>query len=140
MIRREVIGVPECPLIYRWTLLGEPTWRGKWPFKVMLHYFLPTSRDRDPHDHPRPFLTIALRGYYDDISPTGRIDRVKAPTLRYRRAEHTHMTISGPKGCWTLVVMGPKQRAWGFLRDGRWWPFKAYEEKFGHGFRCEDDA
>lgn len=139
MIKREVIGVPECPLMHRWTLLGEPTWPGKWPLKVMVHHFLPTQRDRDPHDHPRSFVTLVLLGGYDDIQPTGTVDRVRAPAVRFRPAEHAHITVAGKRGAWTLVVMGPKRRAWGFFRNGRWWPCKRYEDEFGLDFRCEAD-
>lgn len=135
MIRREVIGVPECPLMYRWTLLDC----GKRIGKVMLHYFLPTQRDRDHHDHPRSFVTLVLRGGYDDIQPNGHVDRVRAPTIRFRQATHAHITVAGPRGAWTLVVMGPLRRDWGFIRDGRWWPWRRYEERYGLNFRCEAD-
>lgn len=164
----EVIGQPDCPILYRWTLLSCRFG------KVMLHRFLPTSRDRDPHDHPASFLTVVLRGGYADISPCAAcspvapgwmlgeesddwrharpmtpcgecgasgmlVDDVRAPAIRYRPAEHRHTTIAGPKGAWTLVLMGPKVRAWGFFRDGRWLPWRRYEAEYGHGFRCPDD-
>lgn len=165
----EVIGQPECPILLRRTLVANRFG------KILLHYFLPTSRDRDPHDHPASFVTIVLRGGYDDIQPcsfcsaeapgwvlgeesndwrharpmapceecgaTGRgaVDEVRAPAIRFRSAEHTHTTIAGPEGAWTLVLMGPKRKPWGFLRDGRWWLWRQYEERFGHGFRCPDD-
>jgi hypothetical protein len=128
----EVIGQPECPLLLRRTLLSTRCG------KVLLHEFLPTARDRDPHDHPSSFLTLVLRGGYDDVRPDGTIDRLHAPAIRFRRAEHTHTTISHHTGATTLVVMGPKRRAWGFLRAGRWLPWRTYEEEFGHGFRCDD--
>lgn len=128
---REVIGVPECPILHRWTLLKVAG------CKLLLHHFLPESRDRDPHDHPCSFVTLVLRGGYVDISSAGR-DRLRAGSVRRRRAEHRHVTIAGPRGAWTLVVMGPKRRPWGFWREGRWWPWRRYEQWFGHGFRCED--
>ncbi len=40
-------------------------------------------------------------------------------------------------GCWTLVLMGPVRRRWGFWRDGRWWFWRDYERVFGFGMRCE---
>jgi hypothetical protein len=61
---------------------------------------------------------------------------MKAGKLRYRRAEHTHITQSGPKGAWTVVLMTPIERKWGFWRDGGFWPWKDYEAKFGFAHRC----
>jgi hypothetical protein len=163
--RREVIGPPDCPIILRWTLLGEPTWPGRWPFKVMVHRFPPNADDRDAHDHPRPFVTLVLRGGYDDDVPcptcrgTARRDatsdplvevpcecgdglvpgdRVRAPALRRRRAEYAHRTRVLPSGAWTVVVMGPVRRPWGFWRAGGWWPFRDYEREFGFAMRCDD--
>lgn len=130
--KKEIIGVLECPLMFRWTVFDF----GK--IKGMLHYFLPTQRDRDFHDHPRSFVTFILRGGYDDIQLDGTIDCVRAPTVRQRHAEHAHITVAGAKGCWTFVIMGPKVREWGFFRLGRWWPWKKYEDEFGMSFRCEE--
>lgn len=130
-MRVEVIGQPECPILHRRTLVS--TRLGK----ILWHYFLPTSRDRDPHDHPASFLTIVLWGGYDDVSPDGTVDRLRAGSIRRRQAEHTHTTYAGPRGARTLVLMGPKRKDWGFLREGRYWPWRVYERRFGHGFRCE---
>lgn len=83
-------GRSSCTALHTHTTLVGP-----------LHKFQPGAADRDPHDHPRPFLTL--------------------------------------QGCTTLVLMGPLVRAWGFVRDGRWYPWRVYDEKFGHGsFRCPE--
>lgn len=164
----EFIGPPECPIMRRWTIYGED---GLLPFvrlakryprifdrKLMVHYFEPNVEDRDPHDHPRGFWTVVLRGRYLDLIPCptcavpyngdppqycgecrdGLVvgDVMKAGTIRYRPAKHTHITQSGPEGAWTLVLMGPLERAWGFLRYSKWWPFKEYEAEFGFAMRC----
>lgn len=60
-------------------------------------------------------------------------------TLRYRKPEHTHITQTGPQGAWTIVVMGPQARAWGFWRAGEWWAWRKYEERFGFAMRCPSD-
>lgn len=176
MIRRllcpEVIGPPDCPILHRWTLGGDRLMR-RAPIKVLLHHFLPDADDRDVHDHPRPFVTVVLRGGYDDLMPcpvcdgrstwkkpkvgpgwaghfeggwceacnrTGVVLRewMRAGTVRYRPAEHAHRTKVHSDGCWTLVVMGPIRRPWGFWREGKWWAYKDYERTFGLSFRCED--
>jgi hypothetical protein len=163
----EVIGVPECPLLYRWTLLKV----GKMPYpnaksrssdmgtahsvcKVMVHHFLPESRDRHTHDHPWSFITVVLHGEYIDESLCGTcrgtdrscpncegsghvVELMTAGRIRYRNAHHAHKTFTGEGGCWTLVIAGPITRAWGFFLDGKWLPWRTYEEKVGHGMRCE---
>lgn len=143
----EVIGPAECPIMYRRTLVST-----RW-FKLLVHRFVANAGDEAPHDHPRSFLTVVVRGGYDDIQPcprcregfdfeclhpdhAGIVDEVRAPTLRYRRAEHAHVTKAGPKGATTVVVMGPLRREWGFFRDGRWYPWRTFERLFGLNWRC----
>jgi hypothetical protein len=92
----EVIGPEECPILLRRTLLST-----RW-FKVLLHEFLPNASDRDPHDHPRAFLTLAYQGWYDDIQlcPHCKGD-----------GEEPHMDndVSGPPACYVCHggVEGP---------------------------------
>lgn len=129
----EIIGPTACPILARKTLVEAKR------FKVLWHVFLPDASDHDCHDHPRPFITIALRGGYDDVQPDGTVDRVRAPAVRYRPASHAHITRVGPLGCTTLCLMGPVRREWGFWREGRWWEWRSYERMFGLNFRCERD-
>jgi hypothetical protein len=156
MIKREIIGNPDCPLMYRWTLLERK--QGRFGFKVMVHHFLPGLTDPDVHDHPRPFATLVLWGSYrdrvrcatcKDDGPAAKLwcpcggtrmvwgDTMKAGTFRRRSANYAHSTVAGPKGAWTLCIMGPLRRPWGFWRDGQWWGFKTYERVFGFDRRCD---
>lgn len=157
--KREVIGPPNCPLMNRWTLF----WRGSHRPKLLLHHFLPNRQDMDAHDHPRGFITIVLAGGYDDLvacpwhhSPQGACepayewaegcggtgfivgDRLRAGSIRRRHAEYTHMTRTDHRGAWTLCLMFPVSRAWGFWRNGTWFPFRLYEARFGMAMRCDD--
>lgn len=159
-IKREVIGAPACPVMHRWTLARV---RGR---KLIVHHFLPDSEDMSVHDHPSPFWTLVLRGGYDDIGlcpackGRGHIEaayrewgcpiagcvggeiageRMRAGMLRHRAALHSHRTRTLPTGAWTLVLMGRKQRAWGFWNRGRWWPWADHEKAFGMGMRCPED-
>jgi hypothetical protein len=132
----EVIGPPDCPILHRWTLasvLGR---------KLLLHHFQPNADDRAEHDHPSPFWTLVLRGYYDDIAhvANGSVrERMAAGMLRRRAAEHRHVTKVGPDGCWTLVFMGKKTRPWGFWEGNRWYFWRDHEQRFGFGMRCAED-
>jgi len=146
VVGREAIGQPECPLMLRWTLWAPRRGEEPW-FKVLVHYFPPNVSDRDPHDHPRSFFTFILRGRYFNTEwedyggeftvPT--IEMIDAGRIVYRPADHTHIVETGDAGCWTLVVMGPLKRPWGFvhLEDMSWWPWKRYVEEFGGVIRCD---
>lgn len=131
---REEIGAPDCPFLYRW-MLADVGWA-----KAMVHYFLPDTVDVDPHDHPRAFVLLVLAGGYTDVTETGRVDVLRPGSVRYRPATHAHVTYVGSRGCWTVVLMGPKRREWGFWRAGRWWQWRDYEREFGMAMRCERDA
>jgi hypothetical protein len=127
----EQIGPDECPLMFRWTLSSGRAG------KLLLHLFPANVEDLHYHDHPRPFVTLVLVGRYTDLTPDGT-DELRQGMLRFRRAGHMHKTATGRMGALTLVVMGPQTREWGFLRDGRWWPFREYLDRFGgNAVRCQ---
>lgn len=68
-----VIGPPDCPILYRWSIVGGgdrsraliPARR----FSVKLHRFPGDADDRDVHDHPWAFWTLVLWGGYNDMAP-----------------------------------------------------------------------
>jgi hypothetical protein len=140
----EVIGQDECPLMLRWTIV-------KLPFgKLMIHHFPPNVTDRDPHDHPSPFISLILKGGYFNIEwikvdlpgqeHMAEVEWLGRGRLVLRRAKHMHITETSDQGAWTLVLMGPKtRREWGFLRlaDDKWWEWKAYVERWGGVVRCD---
>lgn len=140
----EYIGQEECPLMRRWTLFKFPFGLGK----LMVHHFPPNVTDRDPHDHPSPFVTLILKGGYFNIESVkidlpeqeymDEIEWLGRGALRYRSADHMHITETNDLGTWTLVLMGPKTRpVWGFLKDGEWMEWIPYVEKFGGVVRCD---
>lgn len=57
IIKKDASG---APVVYlrRWYL-----WRCK-AFSVRIHHIMLPDLDRDPHDHPWPFLSIILKGGY----------------------------------------------------------------------------
>jgi hypothetical protein len=132
-IPREDIGNPNCLLMHRWTLLNTRL------LKLYVHHFLPRAHDIDHHDHPRGFATFCWWGSYADVTLDGTTDVLRPGSFRLRPAHHAHITVVGPFGCWTTVAMGPKRRPWGFWRDGKWWPWKEYELRFGMAMRCDTD-
>lgn len=145
--KREVIGPDECPIMYRWTILS--TRFGK----LLVHRFLPNADDRAVHDHPRSFVTFILSGGYVDLQPCpfcarhcvhcdadGLVvgDRLRRGAIRFRRATHQHRTRVAPNGCWSLVIMGPLVRQWGFWHEGKFWLWQEFERRFGYGMRCPE--
>jgi hypothetical protein len=149
----ETIGQEECPMMLRWSIWLPGPKKTPW-FKVLIHYFPPNVSDRDPHDHPRSFLTLILRGGYlntewvkfDPPLDLGNgesqewvpeMEWVGAGAIRFRRADHTHIVETTESGAWTLVIMGPERRPWGFLRGNNWLPWKKYVDQFGGVVRCD---
>jgi hypothetical protein len=127
-------GNGACPVyLERWTI-GQLFGCGAY-----LHHFLGDDWALDPHDHPRRFISIGLRGwYYEDVfTGNGEIystHRFQAPWIRSFPAEHLHRVRAVECGnVWTLVIVLRKSRGWGFLKDGEWISFKQYV--FGGKFR-----
>lgn len=131
-------GAGACPVyLERWTLLNALK------CGVYLHHFLGDDWGLDPHDHPRRFISIGLKGWYwEDVYHNPEIDpavailgetklietrRFQAPWLRSFPAHHLHRVRAAECGnTWTLVIVLPKSRAWGFVQDGKWIPFREY--------------
>jgi hypothetical protein len=161
--KREPVGAPDCPLFNRWELVARRS------FKLMVHHFLPNMRDIDPHDHPASFVTIVVKGAYVDEQPCdctrensyGSLaevyrqndltcprcggaevirQTVRAPSIHFRPATHAHITETDHRGAWTIVIMGPKRREWGFWRNGMrlWYSVDEYENEIGWHMRCAD--
>lgn len=129
-------GNGACPVyLERWTIVDL---FGK--VGVYLHHFIGDDWAVDPHDHPRRFISIGLKGWYWEdvfVSPpptvkTGRTFlretlKFTAPWIRSFPAEHLHRVRAAECGdCWTLVIVLPKSRRWGFVKDGKWIGFKEY--------------
>lgn len=120
-------GNGACPIyLERWIILQA------FDYAVYLHHFLGDDWAIDPHDHPRRFISIGLKGWYweDIFTPDGKLAktiRFQAPWIRSFPAHHLHRVRAQECGdTWTLVIVLKKQRGWGFVRDGIWVPFRDY--------------
>lgn len=123
--REEINGGGTGPTyLIRWVLLR--LWGGR---AVYLHKFIDDDWARDPHDHPKDFLSIGLKGRYVeeiyDIDADGRSwmteSHWSAPWIRRFRADHIHRIRVPGDPAWTLVYVGPLQRSWGFFPRGGGW-------------------
>jgi hypothetical protein len=128
----EINGHERCPTyMYRWTVLSTRR------FKVYVHRFVADDWSRDLHDHPKRFVSIGLWGRYLEHGPAGRRREYRAPWFRTFPATHIHRVTLPAGDCWTLVIVGPPVREWGFwhldpIEHGpvqgawRWIPWRAY--------------
>lgn len=120
-------GNGACPVYLERWVLGEFLGRGAY-----LHHFIGDDWAVDPHDHPRRFISIGLKGWYfeDVFNADGSHKdtlRFESPWFRSFPAEHLHRVRAAECGdCWTLVIVLPKSRRWGFVQDGKWIGFKDY--------------
>lgn len=165
LLTPEKIGNPECPLMLRWTLLAgkrgklllhhfmpdvqDPdvhdhprsllifVLRGFYDDMVLCPNCRAEKgkivRSADP---VHTFATTI--GSCPLCEGKGLVvgDRMHAGMVRYRKAEHAHATHAGPKGAWTVCIMGPVVREWGFWINGQWENFRKYIDTRGFVRRC----
>ena len=120
----ERLGIPSCPYVVRWMLqtpLGS----------LRVHHWLSHDDDRAFHDHPWWFLTVCVRGGYDDVSPHG-VDRLRAGSVRLRHSEHQHTVYPRDGGAWTVMVTGRRRRRWGFWFQGKFVKANKWFARAGH--------
>lgn len=164
----ELIGPPDCPILHRWTFAvfrgrklllhhfqpnaddraehdhPSPFWTlvlwGGYDDRVPCRFCNGTDR----HDPGVAFASPRTRpdgSAYCTGCQGGLVlgDQMRPGMLRRRAAEYRHVTRVGPRGCWTLVLMGRKTRRWGFWERGVWWFWRDHEREFGYGMRCDNE-
>lgn len=142
--RREAItGTGGEPYMVRWTLF-----RCRW-FGVKVHHFLRSDADPELHDHPCWFVSLILVGGYLEQFRVRRwrrspvdglvyfdetVTHWQAPgRLLYRPADHAHRIVIPPgRSAWTLVVVGPKSREWGFWEPLGWVEWREFFRARGY--------
>jgi hypothetical protein len=140
LIRRFDILAPDRSLYLRRWILWLP-----FGFRLYLHKMVAPDYAIELHDHPWPFLTLVLRGGYEERyqSTDGVASRWNPPGMvRINRARHTHAVSGLPNGtCWTLVLRGRRWRRWGFWTDCGWQDFEQYlKNAYAGDPVCEDEA
>ena len=123
--RRRIVmdRVNDEPYLERYYLFLKD--RQRFPFNVFLHKFLKSDPD-DLHDHPWPYATLILKGGYWETTPEGRFWRSPGH-FRVCKANSLHRIELDPSvECWTVFMPGPKQREWGFIKNGTWTQWEKY--------------
>ncbi len=103
------------------------------PFaRLVIHQFM-QSDPEGLHDHPWPFQNYILSGGYWEHTVEGKFWR-EPGYLGSVGADFLHRVELDPKKAggeeiWTLFMMGPKVKSWGFLdEDGKWIQHNTYIE------------
>lgn len=134
----------ENPYLVRWTLFGCNL------FSIKLHHIM-QSDDECLHDHPWSFISIILKGGYNEEAPLMEEELAKSDHLRekflfkgmamgkikvwygvgaiLRRPAHYRHRLILPEGktCWTLVLTGKPFREWGFWTKSGWVKHDEYD-------------
>lgn len=98
----------KCNDLRRWKLSAGTL------FSVRLHHWVAGDPEDYQHAHPWNFLTLVLRGGYDDVGEGRPTDHVRAPSIRYRPLTWRHSVINVVPGTWTIVLTGRIVREWRF--------------------------
>lgn len=109
----------------RWRIVQTP-----W-FGIFLHRINLPDTDKDMHDHPWPFVSLVLRGGYDEERPFMGGWKLDEPrrwlSIGFRRATDLHRIVSlHRKPTWTLVLAGRYKRPWGFMTPTGWVHYREY--------------
>lgn len=122
---------PDCPegkvgkpLMTRWFIFRRES------FGVFVHLFHRSDLD-EFHDHPWTFITFLVGSGYWEHVPSGSTGkhRVWRPrfSVLYRPAEYQHY-VEVVRPTWTIVLRFKQVREWGFIKDGRWTHWRAFED------------
>ena len=103
---KEAMGKPECPYLYRWTLII-------FGFSIRLHHWIKSDDRRYFHDHSCNLISIILRGQYYNVTAAGKF-LAEAWHPRYMDAKVRHYLDIPEGGAWTLLFCGRPYHKWGF--------------------------
>lgn len=102
----------KCNDLRRWKVaLGDLV-------SIRLHHWVKGDPENYQHSHPWNFLTLVLWGGYNDVGEGRPVDRVRAPTIRYRSLTWRHSVINVRPRTWTIVITGRMVKRWRFWIDG----------------------
>jgi hypothetical protein len=108
----QIIGGPENPYMLRWYVIPRNP-----VLNVYVHKFLRSDDDRALHDHPWWFVSLILRGRYDEVTEMG-VKRRQAGSVAYRPAEWRHrVRLVTETSCQSCEGTGT---GYGAVPDGRW--------------------
>ncbi len=97
-----------------------------WLPSIRIHHIMREDWDRHPHDHPWPWRTIVLRGWYWEhrlrVGELGLFSvhfRPPGCTASMPPGEFHRISRVSPGGVWTLFITWGLPKPWGFYVDGK---------------------
>lgn len=88
---------------------------------------------RDKHDHPWPFISMVLFGFYCERTPCDEPTELdnfnfrRQGSIVYRSTTFRHRISSvSHGGVWTLFITFRRQQRWGFFTSRGWVPSRDY--------------
>lgn len=90
---------------------------------LRLHFLHSEDPDEELRDHPSSFVSFVLRGKYAEELPSRIVWR---RWFNFKTADTPHRIIDADPGTVTLVITGPRFKAWGFIREGEWIPWRQF--------------
>lgn len=122
---KEALGKPECPYLYRWTLIILD-------YSIRIHHWIRSDASTTyMHDHACNFISIILRGSYTNVTEYGE-KHVKAGQFWYSNALTKHYLKIPEGGAWTLLICSRPYHKWGFyINNHKWRPLRFFH-KFGY--------
>lgn len=156
------VGTPVFSGTYmeRWWVIPRVPKR----INIYLHRILRSDDDRALHDHPGWSISIVLAGGYFEVMPVDpakplgdTITYWRPPGfMRFRKAQASHRLVlpaiggevTGPSNLqesWSLFIMGPAKRVWGFWCPSGWRPWQEFTgveaggSKYLRGPGCGED-
>ena len=119
---------------------------GCWPknrfLNVYIHNFLRSDEERALHNHPWLWnISLIIRGSYIEHMPGGESKLRKSfrPVFRLGHTPHRVQLLpasdgkSGVRAVWTLFIIGPKVRDWGFFCPKGWVHNEEFNTPTEHG-------
>lgn len=123
---KEPLGKPECPYLYRWTLI-------LFNYSIRVHHWIRSDAStKYYHDHSCNFISIVLKGSYRNHHEDGTYTEVKSGSIWKSHAFTRHYLEIPKSGAWTLLLCGRPYHKWGFYVNGHKWRPKRFFAKFGH--------
>jgi hypothetical protein len=120
---KEALGLPECPYLYRWTLV-------LFGYSIRLHHWIKSDDRRFFHDHSCDIISMIIKGHYTNCNRNGKFE-VKPWQPRIMYAEQRHYLDIPEGGAWTIILCGRPYHKWGFYVNGHKWRPLRYFHKYG---------
>lgn len=119
--RRDIYGEDGTLYLSRYRVIGwMPGSAWHWPFSIYLHRFHREDLDTAPHNHPwRWAYSLILNGSYLEVRELGNCAWFRRWSLNRIRETDFHYVAQIRGEVWTLFVVGPKTKTWGFKVPGR---------------------